>query len=520
MYTISKSKLFISFFLASLVLIISTSTAKTEVFEVSNAGKLRKALEVSQSNGEIDNIILAAGNYNTGGNPFTYSAVPSENFGLNMSGAGIDSTKLSGSDKSAVLVIDTTAVVNDSGVYVSIDDLSIKEGSSAKNSDLAGGLTLLSNNGNIGIDDCSFDSNTGDSGGAYVETKGQISLTKSQFTNNKSLTKDGGGASLTGKFVLITDCEFDSNSTVSSNSRGGGLSANAVETTLGESPAYGTIILNGNSFQNNKSEGHAGASLSAKFGVELQGNSFINNTAGKSGAAGVYVETKNTDPGEAPDYPNKILTRFYSNLFNGNMSEGGPSGGAQIVSGQDVIGVNNIFVGNKASSSAGAYLRSQGVTFSNNTITLNSASGSEDSNGGGISFIIAKESTADIYNNIVFNNSASGNGGDIYINDDLESNNKGAVVNLVANDFKNIYSICKQTPSCVSNIKEKDNIDKDPLFVNANSRNLNLSKGSPAIQTGSPDAPELPSSDFAGNPVDDDKPDMGALQFVNGNSEN
>ena len=60
-----------------------------------------------------------------------------------------------------------------------------------------------------------------------------------------------------------------------------------------------------------------------------------------------------------------------------------------------------------------------------------------------------------------------------------------------------------------------DNIDRDPRFVDAQAGNVNLSRNSPARMAGDSDAPQLPSSDFAGNPVGD-PPDMGALQFVGG----
>ena len=502
------------FFLTVLFLLVNSALSFAEEFNVSNAEELRNALLTSQSNGDIDFINIAPGVYDTGGVPFIYMAAFTENFGLNITGFGSANTTLGASGQSAVLIIDTQGVFDDFNVNVNIKDLTIQDGDSAPFSNVAGGLTILSVNGNIMVYGCNFEDNMGDTGGgARIETLGQVSISNSVFDNNTSISSDGGGALLTGKFILLTDNVFNLNSTDSILSRGGGLSARAFATN-GGSPANGSMILNGNIFTNNDSTGHGGASLTAKFGAELQGNTFLDNTAGAAGAGGVFIDVLNTNPG-GDTMLNTLLTTLFSNLFQGNTSIGGSAGGAQIISGLDIILVNNIFLENFGTSAGGALLQAPDITVTNNTFTLNEAISVSDGDGGGLMIFVEDEATADIYNNIVFDNVASGVGADIFVDDDPNIDQIGATVNLISNDFSDFFSVCESTPLCFPNINAADNIDRDPRFVDAQAGDVNLRSGSPARGAGDSDAPQLPSSDFAGNSVGD-PPDMGALQFVRG----
>ncbi len=501
-------------FLLIVSLFTITQTSKAAVFNVTTAAQLRAALLTAQSNGETDFINLAAEAYNTGGAPFTYTASPFENFGLNISGSGTAFSSLGGSAQTAVLIIDTTAVLGDFNVNINIDSLSIVEGSTAAFSSFAGGLTILSDNGNVMIDDCNFMLNEGGlAGGACINTLGQVSVSNSTFFDNMSLTSDGGGALITGNFILLTDNVFESNSTDSVLARGGGLRANALATN-GGMPANGTIILNGNDFSENDSEGHGGASLTAEFGAELQGNMFVNNTAGNAGAGGLFINVLNDDPGD--DNQNTLLTQLFSNFFQFNTSEGGNAGGAEVITGVDIIMVNNIFLQNTAESAGGALLDAPVIIATNNTITLNNADGELFSgDGGGMMLFVTDDTTGEIYNNIAFDNSATGFGADIFVDDDTDDNQIGSTVDLMFNDFSDFFSVCENNPPCVPNINTMGNIDLNPRFVNALQGDVNLQRNSPARRAGDDMAPELPSSDFAGNPLGD-PPDMGALQFVGG----
>ena len=427
---------FVGFFFLFLLLVLNPIFTFAAVFNVSTPFELRTALFTSESNGEIDFINIAPGIYNTGGVPFEYTAAFTENFGLTITGSGMANTILSAPNQSAVLIIDADAVLVDFSVNINIEDVSIQGGNSLLFSGLAGGLTILSNTGNVMVDSCNFEDNVGDTGGgAWVDTSGQVSVSDSIFDNNTAINSNGGGALLAGNFILLTNNLFNMNDTSVASFRGGGLRALALATN-GGGPANGTIIANGNDFTNNDSAGHGGASLLADFGVELQGNNFIDNTSGVAGAAGVSIDVFNTNPGQGDE--NLLLTRLFSNLFQDNITSG-RGGGALVLAGLDIIAVNNIFLGNIADSAGGAELEAQDITVTNNTMTLNEA---VDGEGGGILLVVQSETTADIYNNIAYNNSATVAGSDIFVNDDPDLNVFGATINLVANDFSDFFSLC------------------------------------------------------------------------------
>lgn len=135
-------------------------------------------------------------------------------------------------------------------------------------------------------------------------------------------------------------------------------------------------------------------------------------------------------------------------------------------------------------------------------------------------FIDDDAAALNIYNNIIFNNSATGNGNDIFVVDDNDENNTGSTVNLFYNDFSDFFSLCENTEGCTSNINQGSNIDAEPLFEDAPDGDIHLEKGSPCIDAGDPNAPALPDTDFEGDPRDVDAdgdgttPDMGADEFV------
>jgi len=89
-----------------------------------------------------------------------------------------------------------------------------------------------------------------------------------------------------------------------------------------------------------------------------------------------------------------------------------------------------------------------------------------------------------------------------------------------------IFNVEGSTPSVTySNIQGgypgEGNIDLDPLFVNVTTGDFHLQQGSPCIDAGTNGAPELPDTDFEGDPrvVDGDNDgtatvDMGADEYI------
>jgi hypothetical protein len=216
---------------------------------------------------------------------------------------------------------------------------------------------------------------------------------------------------------------------------------------------------------------------------------------------------------------NTLLTTLFSNLFQGNTSSGGNAGGAEVIAGVDIVLVNNIFLQNSAETAGGALLQAPDIIATNNTFTLNNANGNIEGDGGGMLLLVEDDNTAEIYNNIAFNNIAKGLGADIFVDDDRNLDQIGSKVDLMFNDFSDFFSVCENTPLCVPDVNTMGNIDRDPRFVDAANGNVNLQRNSPARGAGDPDdsnpPPQLPSTDAAGNPLGD-PPDLGALQFVGG----
>jgi Ca2+-binding RTX toxin-like protein len=138
--------------------------------------------------------------------------------------------------------------------------------------------------------------------------------------------------------------------------------------------------------------------------------------------------------------------------------------------------------------------------------------------GGGLFVFVARDtSTINIYNNIVWGNTATSSGDDIFVSEDGNSNNVGAPVNLFHNDFADFFSSCDadNTDPCTPNISAGNNINEDPLFVDAENGDVHIQSDSPTKNAGESSAPSLPSTDFEGDPrIFGAAPDMGADEFV------
>ncbi len=234
--------------------------------------------------------------------------------------------------------------------------------------------------------------------------------------------------------------------------------------------------------------------------VSVQNNIFQENVAQEWGG-GLYV--LGTGNG---------ALLFNSNLFLLNSNTNDPGAGMYAESGGgDITATNNIFAQNTAEDSdgGGMYLNASDgdITITNNTLFNNT---STLGNGGGIGAQVDSGNTFQIYNNIVFGNTAGTNG------DDIWTCEQGGTVNLFNNDFTEYYSEgsnggCGSAPT----INQGSNIPDDPQFVDSTANDFHLLATSPAVDTGDLNPPNgLPTPDFDGvtrpqGPL----PDMGALEF-------
>jgi hypothetical protein len=149
-----------------------------------------------------------------------------------------------------------------------------------------------------------------------------------------------------------------------------------------------------------------------------------------------------------------------------------------------------------------------------NTFTLNSSALA----GGGLFIIYNFDGiTAELDNNILFNNTSDDSGDD---GDDVfvQGNSVARILTLMNNDIGEIcFSSGGCDPSVATGVSATANINLDPLLMDPVNLMYGLSIGSPAVDSGTDTVPGgLPSPDFNGvaRPFDGTAPDMGALEAL------
>ena len=209
-------------------------------------------------------------------------------------------------------------------------------------------------------------------------------------------------------------------------------------------------------------------------------------------------------------------TEFYGNTISGNTSL--EQGGGVYAASYDEFGggniafINNIITENSSIEGGGIYSRTDGkwtaggLSLINNTITGNLCSDS----GGGVCIECIETSTLNLYNNIIWSNSALA-GGDIFMKIDPEY-----LSWIESKGFNNDYATLSGSWT-----NSGGNINSDPQFVDAENRNYHLQSISPCIDTGMNNAPRLPVGDYDGDPriFDGNEDgtatvDMGADEFI------
>jgi len=254
-------------------------------------------------------------------------------------------------------------------------------------------------------------------------------------------------------------------------------------------------------FNGNTADVYGGAVYARSFAagtVTFANNIFDGNTANVNGG-GVYGRSSTGN------------MTFTNNIFDGNTANQGGGVYGRSSTGNMTF-TNNTFNGNTAQNvgGGGAASRSQGtITFTNNTSLGNTA---DNFDGGGFHITLElNTSIGNIYNNIVWNNTASGNGDDIYVEDNFDGDLVGASVNLYNNDYgpdpdPNDFGI-----SDGDNLSRGSNINTDPLLVDPASEDFHLQTTSPCINAGTAAAPSLPPTDCDGEQRNSGSaPDIGA----------
>jgi hypothetical protein len=150
----------------------------------------------------------------------------------------------------------------------------------------------------------------------------------------------------------------------------------------------------------------------------------------------------------------------------------------------EVVLTDNVITDNIAEQGGGisvSTVENGRIVLTNNTVTGNRAT----NRGGGVSVLVSTNETVYFYNNIIWGNDADSGGDDIRLSNLFDEGKAYA--------YNNDYSLLSGDWT-----EAADNIDADPVFVDAEAGDWRLDVGSPCIDTGTNDALELSSSDKDG----------------------
>jgi parallel beta-helix repeat protein len=200
-----------------------------------------------------------------------------------------------------------------------------------------------------------------------------------------------------------------------------------------------------------------------------------------------------------------------NNIIKGNNEAGGFGGGIFILRNpdSDVLIVQNLITGNQAAYGGGLYLLGAGpLKVLNNTIADNDAATS----GSGI-YDFGPNGRTELTNNIIY--AKPGQAG--LFCDSFSSQNPPII------RFNNIFSSGGMAygGDCPDMTGTNGNISADPMFADLTQGDYHLLTGSPSIDAGYNQAPNLPDKDLDGNQrvLDGDGDgnaiiDMGAYEFL------
>jgi hypothetical protein len=332
------------------------------------------------------------------------------------------------------------------------------------------------------------------SGGAYCSGT-TLTLSGNNFTGNES-DYGSGGASCDGGTL-----------TISGNTFNGNYCVNFYENSAGGVYCTGIVTLFDNTFTGNSVNGPGGGGAECSGTVTLIGNTFTgNSTSGNGGGAGCYgtpvtlsnnTFTANSASGYGggADCEGDAFLTLSANTFYQNSAD---AGGGILASGSTINILDNLLAQNSSSSGGGVWVDASSTLFMiNNTIAANNSTGI---GGGAVFDVTGTVELLNVYNNIIWGNSASGNGGDVWL---------GGTGQQKVFDFNDVDSMYGVWDIALNNI------DLSPQFFDPVNGDYHIKGTSPCKAAGTTNAPGMSATDLDGNPqIVNGTVDLGCYEYT------
>jgi len=382
----NKIKIYILIFL-SLALFLPLQNIKAATINVpSQYASISTAIKKAAIG---DTILVAAGIYNE-------NLWVSKNVEI-VSVSGPNNTIIDGQNKSSVVVFYNTKF--DGIRSARISGFAIRNGRSADGQ--GGGVTFaysdaVVENNHIISNDASVD------GGGVLVSLASNGVIRNNFIDSNSATRFGAGMSIVGSSnPLVYNNWISNNNASGSTYTNGGAGGGGIFVDGNSSPQ---IIKN--TITTNHAD-HAGGAISLRVGCSsiIEDNTITDNNAAYGG--GIHIETE----GGSPIIRNNTVSSNQAN-YSASFPGSGFGGGISIFNGSKPQIIGNT-IGNNSASDGGAGIVSAenaNSTIAGNKIFSNKVpmSTSGYKTGGGI---YVANSTANIFNNVIYSNEASMGGG-------------------------------------------------------------------------------------------------------------
>jgi hypothetical protein len=307
-----------------------------------------------------------------------------------------------------------------------------------------------------------------------------FTITHGLALSNNGALDSGGGIAIRGASPTVT-----SNIIASNLACGGGA---GILVGSGSPIIQSNLITNNFQVPNCGGGGGAGIAVGGFGSAQIIGNTITGNEWLSGSGGGIDLNFAGTPLLINNTISNNLATGVFSNkLATGVVgpTPEAPGGGISVESGTTPELIQNLVINNTADWGGGIYLSGfSGAVLVNNTVAGNTST--QDL--GSALYINQASAGIQIYNNLLI---GDGTQDALYC--------VSGTATLITNDtFSGKDESINGT--CESLEGTSGNISADPMFENIGAGNYHLLDGSPAIDSGTNSAPDLPDTDFFGNP--------------------